>query len=60
MVISKNIFRHYGTSRGQMAFTTKYRNFLFFLFPQFLVPFPDTISTEAIPESLQCHQNLFG
>jgi len=29
--------------------------FCFFLFHQFLVPFADTISTEASPESLQCH-----
>ena len=55
MLISKNIFRHYGTSRGQMAFATKYPNFLFFVFHNFLVPFADTILTEPMPESLQCH-----
>jgi len=36
-----------------MAFTTKYPNF-FFISP-FLIPFADTISTEPMPESLQCH-----
>jgi len=30
MVISKNIFRHYSTSRGQMAFTTNH-NFFYFI-----------------------------
>jgi len=55
MVISKKIFRHYGTSRDQMAFTTKYPNFSFFLFHHFLVPFANTISPELMPESLQCH-----
>jgi len=35
MVISKKMFRHYGTSRGQMAFTTKYPNFCFFHFTTF-------------------------
>jgi len=38
-----------------MAFTTKYPNFLFFLFHYFLVPFADTISTEPSPESHQFH-----
>jgi len=54
MVISKKIFPHYDTSRSQMAFTTKYPT-LFFLFHHFLVPFADIISTEPMPESLQCH-----
>ena len=31
MVMSEEIFRHYGISRGQMAFTTKYPNFCFFI-----------------------------
>jgi len=31
VIISKNVFRRYGTSRGQIAFTTKYPNFLFFI-----------------------------
>jgi len=35
MVISKKIFRHYGTFPGQMAFTTKYRNFRVFSFHHF-------------------------
>jgi len=35
MLISKKIFRHYGTFRGQMAFTTKYPNFLYFVFHHF-------------------------
>jgi len=30
-VISKKIFRHYGTSRGQMAFTTNIQMFCFFI-----------------------------
>jgi len=46
----KKLFRHYGTSRGQMAFTTKYPNFLLFYFTIFLVPFLGTISTEPSPE----------
>jgi len=53
MVISKKIFQHYGTSRGQMAFTTKYPKFLFFLLHLFLVPFEDTILTEPMPKSVQ-------
>jgi len=43
-----------------MAFTTKYPNFLFFYFTAFLVPFADTISTEPLPESLQCHLEYVG
>ena len=31
IVISEEILRHYGASRSQMAFTTKYPNFLFFI-----------------------------
>ena len=38
-----------------MAFTTKYPIFLFFVFHHFLVPFADTILTDPMPESLQCH-----
>jgi len=38
-----------------MTSTTEYHNFFFFLFHYFLVPFADTISTEPLPESLQCH-----
>jgi len=43
MVISKKIGN--GTSRGVMAFTTKYPNFVFFLH-YLLVPLVDTISAE--------------
>jgi len=35
MLIFKKIFRHYGTFRAQMAFTTQYPNFLFFVFHHF-------------------------
>jgi len=35
IAISVKIFRHYDTSRGQMAFTTKYPNCLFFYFTIF-------------------------
>jgi len=56
MLIFKKIFRHYGASRDQMAFTTKYPNFLFFVFHHFLVTFADTILTEPMPQSLQCHR----
>jgi len=35
MAISKKIFRQCGTSRSQMAFKTKYPNFLLFYFAIF-------------------------
>jgi len=57
MAISKKIFRRYGTSRGRMAFTTKYPNF--FVFHCFLVPLADAISAEPSPESLQLGDFMF-
>jgi len=35
--------------------TTKYPNFLFFVFHHFLVSFADTILTKPMPENLQRH-----